>query len=167
MQHAAQRLPASSSYSQVEKGHGRVEQRRYRSYGIEKEPVDERWQEAGFASLLQVERYRYDCKTKQESTQTAFYICNQAVKDKADLELAHAIRAHWQVETNNHIRDCTLSEDKQRSIKTKVTKVMATCRTLVINLLTKLNPKNRVAQLELFADDFNLLISWLKQVHFL
>jgi predicted transposase YbfD/YdcC len=32
-------------------------------------------------------------------------------------ELAQAIRQHWQVETNNHIRDVSLREDEMRSKK--------------------------------------------------
>ncbi len=32
-------------------------------------------------------------------------------------ELAEAIRKHWQVETNNHVRDVSLQEDKMRSKK--------------------------------------------------
>ncbi len=32
-------------------------------------------------------------------------------------ELAEAIRKHWQVETNNHVRDISLQEDKMRSKK--------------------------------------------------
>ncbi len=32
-------------------------------------------------------------------------------------ELAQAIRGHWQVETNNHIRDVSFREDEMRSKK--------------------------------------------------
>jgi predicted transposase YbfD/YdcC len=32
-------------------------------------------------------------------------------------EISEAIRGHWQVETNNHIRDVTLKEDRMRSKK--------------------------------------------------
>ncbi len=32
-------------------------------------------------------------------------------------EIAQAIRRHWQVETNNHIRDVTLKEDEMRTKK--------------------------------------------------
>lgn len=44
---------------------------------------------------------------------------------------------------------------------------MAGLRTLVIELLRKLNPKNIVAQLEFFQDDFMELIKALKKVRFL
>jgi hypothetical protein len=43
------------------------------------------------------------------------------------------------------------------------TKILSTCRTIVINLLNQLKPENRVAQLEFFSDDFNTLINWLKE----
>ena len=32
-------------------------------------------------------------------------------------DLAEAIRKHWSVETNNHVRDVSLQEDKMRSKK--------------------------------------------------
>jgi len=37
-------------------------------------------------------------------------------------ELAEAIRKHWQVETNNHIRDVSFKEDKMRSKKRSYSK---------------------------------------------
>lgn len=44
---------------------------------------------------------------------------------------------------------------------------MAGLRTLVIKLLRLMNVENMVAQLELFQDDFEQLISVLKKIGFL
>lgn len=44
---------------------------------------------------------------------------------------------------------------------------MAAFRTLVIELLRVMNVKNKVAQLELFQDDFTELITVLKNLGFL
>lgn len=44
---------------------------------------------------------------------------------------------------------------------------MAVLRTLVIEMLRVMNVENKVAQLELFQDDFNQLITALKNIGFL
>lgn len=45
--------------------------------------------------------------------------------------------------------------------------MMAGLRTLVIELLRIMNVKNKVAQLELFQDDFEQLFTVLKNIGFL
>ena len=45
--------------------------------------------------------------------------------------------------------------------------MMAALRTLVIELLIKLNVENKVAQLELFQDNFEQLITTLMNIGFL
>jgi predicted transposase YbfD/YdcC len=167
MELSSQTLAVKSVFSQTEKGHGRVEQRNYKTYSIDCEYTDQRWAGANFKTLVKVNRIIYDCKKKTQYEETAFYISNQGVKNTSDVELAHAIRQHWRVETNNHLRDVTLKEDKQRTIKTGVTKVLATCRTLVINLLNQLRPPNMVAQLELFSDNFKVLLNWCREINLL
>jgi hypothetical protein len=49
------------------------------------------------------------------SIETAFYISNGKYNEKEDY--FGAIRNHWAVEVNNHIRDVTLSEDNLRTKK--------------------------------------------------
>lgn len=50
-------------------------------------------------------------KTNKTSVEEFFYVTNEVGKYE---ELAQAVRGHWQVETNNHIRDVSLQEDKMR-----------------------------------------------------
>ncbi|MGK0364776.1 MAG: hypothetical protein ACI85O_001834 [Saprospiraceae bacterium] len=82
-------------------------------------------------------------------------------------EYFDAMRAHWSVEVNNHYRDITLKEDKFRTKIKPVTRIMAGCRTVVLELLKLLKPKNMIALLESFQDNFNVLISSLKTLKFL
>ena len=124
---ASHSLPTKRSYSEIEKGHGRIEKRKYDTYSIDNQYFDERWEGADFQTLIQVNRVVYDCKKKTEYNETAFYLSNQALKNTAGcppehVELAQAIRGHWKVETNNHIRDITLKEDQQRTSKVEVQK---------------------------------------------
>ena len=67
----------------------------------------------------------------------------------------------------NHYRDVTLKEDKLRTKVKPVSRLMAGCRTLVLEMLNLLNPKNRVALLESFQDDFDELTLNLKALNFL
>ena len=82
-------------------------------------------------------------------------------------EYFQAIRQHWSVEVNNHIRDVTLKED---SLKTKIeaiTKIMAGLRTIITKVLGKFKGENMTALLELFQDNFQELIKVLRKFNFL
>lgn len=149
----------------VNKGHGRFEKRTYFHYQIEGEYFNQRWGKSNFQSLFKVERYRLELKTGKESLNTDYYISNGKYHPNEDY--FKSIRQHWVIETNNHIRDVTLKEDKLKTKKTKVSKILASCRTLVIKLLQKTKAKNMVAQLELFQDNFLALMIWLRKIKFL
>lgn len=149
----------------IDKGHGRLEKRTYFHYEIEDEYFDKRWSKSNFQSLFKVERHRLELQTGKASFETSYYISNGKNTEKEDYFTA--IRQHWSVEVNNHIRDVTLKEDKLKTKKKEVTKCLASCRTLVVKLLKKTKAKNMVAQLELFQDDFQLLLLWLKRINFL
>jgi len=53
--------------------------------------------------------------------ETSYYVSNEVGTYE---ELSEAIRRHWQVETNNHIRDVTLKKDHLRS-KKRISRIMA------------------------------------------
>lgn len=149
-----------------DKGHGRVEERSYFQYDVEGEYFAERWNETGFKSLYKVIRRCFNTKTKQESLEVEYYISNGKAEPN-DHSYFEAIRKHWSVEVVNHIRDVTLQEDKFKTSIKHITRTFAGLRTLTINLLGILRPKNMIAQLELFQDDFDKLLLWLRSVNFL
>ena len=160
----------SSVYEQnlPEKGHGRRERRHYRSYEVGGLYIDKRWDEINFQTLIVVERQREIVNTRQYSKQTDYYLSNIPTKNMQTAEeLFAAIRNHWQVEVNNHLRDCTLKEDATRCTDTRTARTMASCRTLVIKLLQKNEVKNKRALLDNFADNFDQCIQWLKKINFL
>lgn len=76
--------------------------------------------------------------------------------------LCGAIRGHWRVETMHYRRDVILSEDALRTSKTEVSRLMNSLRTLTMNLLHRLSPKNMTAQLDCFADNFSSLLQFMK-----
>ena len=167
MARIGQRVKPVNTLREVEKSHGRIDKRTYRSYAIENEFFDERWSGANFQTLVQVHRTSMQLKSKVESQEVSYYISNARIKDENDNELFRAVRGHWNVETNNYIRDVTLKEDGLRTKESTISKVMASCRTLTLNLLNKLKLKNRKAKLEEFADNFETLLIWLSEVKIL
>lgn len=148
-----------------EKGHGRIEHRKYELYDISHQYFEPRWENVNFRSLIKVDRTRIDAKTQHESKEISYYISNE--KTKVGEELFRAIRNHWQVEVNNNIRDTVFQEDQLKTKEKPVSKVLAGLRTLSLALLSILKPKNMVAQLEKFQDNFQLLLNFLRQVNFL
>ena len=98
----------------LNKGHGRLERRTYRQYDISGEYVDKRWEKAGFASLIKVDRERTEIRTGKQSLETELYISN--IKAGSE-DCFTPIRLHWSVEVNNHIRDVTFKEDFLRTKK--------------------------------------------------
>lgn len=168
MEWISTRLKAKSQWiGEEEKGHGRIESRKYKAYDVQKEDFQDRWQYASLKTLVRVDRRVYDCKKRTYSCQTAYYMSNQEVTKINKYELFHAVRNHWQIEVNNYIRDCSLREDSFRTLKDGVSKIAATARTLVLNILAKLNVKNIKAQLENFADNFPDLLTKLREINFL
>lgn len=98
----------------LEKGHGRIQYRKYQVADIESLDRATRWMDCEIRTAIKVSRERYSIKSGKKSQETSYYLSNQ----RADLaELCVAVRNHWSVETNNHIRDVTLREDKLRSKK--------------------------------------------------
>jgi predicted transposase YbfD/YdcC len=150
------------------KGHGRQETQHYKAYDISGEYFDKRWKKAEFKTMIQVKRTRFEKKKGKYSEEISYYMSNQKVSTLAQAKvLFKAIREHWAVETNNHIRDVTLKEDKLKTILKAVSLTTSIIRTLIINMLDIIKPKNMVAQLESFADDFKELEDFVLMTKFL
>lgn len=169
MQFCSQQLCPTYTYqAPLEKGHGRIDQRNYWCYDIEKEYFDKRWKQAGFKYLIKVRRKRQICNINKHSQQDAYFLSNKNVQDQQDArDLFDAVRAHWQVECVNHSRDSILKEDKLRCIETDANRTMALCRTLAIKILNQAPSPNRCETMESFADHFDQCINFLKQINFL
>lgn len=100
--------------TKTKKEHGRIESRSYEFCDILEMGKDERWKNSQIRTGIKVTRQREAVKTGKKSVETSYYLSNEVGKYE---ELAQAIRGHWQVETNNHLRDVTLKEDAMRSKK--------------------------------------------------
>lgn len=110
-----------STHRTIDKGHGRLEQRHYVYFDVSKEYFDKRWKTSGFRSLVKVIRHRTILSTGEHSEETAYYLSNAKLSESLEQvpEYFAAIRNHWSVEVNNHIRDVSLKEDKFRTKKSQ------------------------------------------------
>jgi predicted transposase YbfD/YdcC len=97
-----------------EKSHGRVEVRKYEFYDVLELEKAERWKICQIKTAIKVTRDRAELKSGKNSSEESYYLTNEVGNYE---EIAEAIRRHWQVETNNHIRDVSFREDEMRSKK--------------------------------------------------
>lgn len=115
-------------------------------------------------TLVVVNRSRKKLKGSHESQESCYYVTNdRPVNQEAAEELFDAVRGHWLVEVMHHQRDVTLAEDKLRTEIQPISRILSSLRTLVVNLLKRLKPKNMAAQIDEFADRFHLLIQFMTQ----
>jgi predicted transposase YbfD/YdcC len=156
-----------------DKGHGRIERREYTLFDVSKQTFDSRWQTSHISTMISVNRQRETMskgKVTKIQQDTAYFISNKYDKDlkmETLMELSNAVRGHWSIETDNHIRDVTLGEDKVKTQKGNRTRAEATIRTIALEWLKLENPKNYMAILEKFADSEAFLIDFLIKHRFI
>lgn len=164
-------------YKTVDEHGGRVDTRVYSSYEIGNEYFDGRWKKSGFTTLIVVNRERFfknlqKRKNKgkveyiEREVNTDYFLSNKKATIEADAkELFEAVRGHWNVEVNNHIRDVTLKEDKLKSKLDNFHENISLVRTLVIKLLSRSLVSNFAALLDTFADSFEALVVFFEQAY--
>jgi predicted transposase YbfD/YdcC len=151
-------------------GHGRLEIRQATFFKISHLEWDPRWTQSGLTTLIVMARRTTDLATQKRSAEVSFYCTNVSV-DPADeitqQELFQAIRGHWGVEADNYIRDVSFHEDKVKTKHGNQAQVLASLRTLAIQLLREAGFVNFKAALETFADCPDQFETFLIQYGFL
>ena len=168
-QEAAEATPLAKLQS-VETGHGRLEIRQATFFQISHLPLDPRWAESGLTTLIVLARRTTDLATQQRAAEVSFYCANVAVAPTdrtTQQELFQAIRGHWGVEANNYLRDVSFQEDKVKTKHGNQAQVLASLRTLAIQLFREAGFVNFKAALETFADCPDLFETFLSQYGFL
>ena len=120
------------THKTIEKGHGRIEKRKYESYFIDSMDVHSKWQNAGIQTLVKVTRQTTKLKNQKESQEISYYVTNQISEIQ---ELANAIRGHWSVEVNNYIRDVNFGEDHIKSFKINIQRSISSVLTFIMNVM--------------------------------
>jgi len=119
-------------YQSIEKGHGRIETRRYwLSTDIGWFQDKEKWK--GLASFGMVESIR---KAKGKSTiERRYYLSSLPLDAK---RFARAVRGHWGIENSLHWSlDVTFGEDDNRARTKNAAQNLATLRRIALNLVKK------------------------------
>ena len=115
----------------VEKGHGRVETRRYWiSEAIQWMEAKPQW--VGLKSVGKVERIR-EKPDGSRSVQTSYYLCSIRAQAR---EFEKAVRAHWGIENKLHwVLDMVFGEDACQVREKKAATNLSQLRKIAYNLL--------------------------------
>ena len=125
--------------SDIEKGHGRIDKRKYKVYTVDCKLFDKRWCNSGIKTIIKVKRESYNCKKQKWTSETSYYISNY---EKDLKELTIAIRKHWSVEVMNRVRDVNFGEDNLKSKLINVQRNFSSLLTQIINKLSTMNIEN-------------------------
>jgi len=127
---------AVDRHTDVDKGHGRIEERRYRvSAAIDWMEGERHFPgEYRFPKLAAIAMIESKAETKAGTrTERRFYISSRAMTAKV---LGEAVRAHWQIENALHwVLDVTFKDDLSRVRKGHGAENMAVIRHFAVNLL--------------------------------
>jgi predicted transposase YbfD/YdcC len=149
-QHAE--IVTKSTYSEVDSGHGRIEQRIYRQLLIN-ELIPEAGKWSGIKTVVEVLRQR-ELKGKIEN-EIQYYISSLPINLPL---IADTIRGHWEVENKAHyVLDVTYREDDSRIRRENAAENIAVARRFALNL-ARLHPqknsmKGKLKQ-AMWSDDF-------------
>jgi predicted transposase YbfD/YdcC len=141
-----------SYLEEVDKGHGRLETRRYWiTDDLCTLSQTERWK--GLRSIGMVER---ECEQGDKSSIERRYFINSIAADAR--QFAHAVRGHWGIENGLHWRmDVVLKEDASRIRTGNAPAIMTTIRHICLNLFQNEPSKLSIKRKRLKAawdDDF-------------
>lgn len=129
----------------LDKGHGRIEDRRvFVSRDIDWLNGQRRFPgEHRFPKLAAVAKIETRTELKDRCRrETRYFICSRPVSAK---DLAQAVRGHWRIETSLHwVLDVTFREDLSRLRKGHGARNMATVRHFALNLVRQLNDRRSI-----------------------
>jgi hypothetical protein len=136
-------------YTEVNKGHGRIETRRIQTSTRLNDYVE-------FPHVGQVfwlKREVTDLKGNALRQEEIVYGLTSLSSEKASAkDLLRLNRGHWSIENSSHyVRDVTFQEDRSRIRKKSGPQVMATLRNLVLSLMRLLGITNIAQALREFA----------------
>jgi len=138
-EHIGQHLPCKETFETIDKAHGRLEIRQAKLYEVNVECLEQRWHKTQLQTLIVLDRQRLRLKDGVKSQEKAYFITNQPLTGQAGVEVFEAIRKHWSVETDNHVRDVTLGEDYIRCKESNRIRAMACMINIGLNLMRNHN----------------------------
>jgi predicted transposase YbfD/YdcC len=142
---AAERLPAFAqaadfrTHTQLDKGHGRVEQRTLTASTGLNDYLD--W--PGLQQVFEIQRERFNCRTGETTTETVYGLTSQAAERASAACLLELNRSHWGIENGLHYRrDVTFGEDRCRIKSRTAAEALAVFNNLAIYLISQAGRTN-------------------------
>jgi len=125
--------PALSEASEVDSGHGRIEERRC-LISRDLSWIDTASDWAGLSGIAMLERLRENKVTGESSRERAYFIFSDP--DATARRINELIRSHWSIENSLHwVLDVTFNEDQSRIRTANAAENVATLRRAGLNLL--------------------------------
>ncbi len=151
-------LMAYHEATSVDKGHGRIEQRRIRVAYDETEFLN--WPNAKLVFML--ERKVTQMATGLTSVETAYGISSLAPHPTMAQQLLNLARAHWGIENGLHYRrDVTLNEDATRMKSATQAEAVAVFNNFIVGLAQKLGFSNLAYALRHFNAQLHVRLAQL------
>lgn len=146
------------SYTQVEKGHGRIERRHIITSPDLHDYLRREWGEVGHVFRLQRER-----QTPEKSSVEVVYGWTSLTRQRCSVErLFQLIRDHWRIENRLHgRRDVTLGEDRCGVRVPPVAQMLAVLNSLVLSLMDFHQVSNVARQIRRFASHLDEALAWV------
>lgn len=163
------RLESLNIIKELDKGHGRLEKRTYEFFNIEDCIFEKRWKPCKLSTLIVVNRHFEVLKTGKIMQEESFYISNVSLQNDTLVKtqnLAQGIRGHWSIENVNQIRDVAFKEDAIKTQRGVYSRAFAIIISLAFACLNKINPANFVETMEIFTDNKELFLVFLKNINF-
>ncbi|MFD4956446.1 ISAs1 family transposase [Streptomyces sp. NPDC058451] len=131
-------------------GHGRHESRSIKTCGIADELGGIAFPHARLA--IRVHRRRKQT-SRRETRESVYAVTSLDAHQVGPADLAAAVRGHWTVEAQHHIRDVTFAEDASTVHTGTAPRAMATFRNLAIGLLKTLGADNTAKATRAIRDE--------------
>ena len=132
----------------LDKGHGRIEQRRLTASSALNDYLD--WPYVG--QVLKIERETYNCRQQQTRSEIVYGMTSLPAAKAEAARLMALVRNHWSIEHGLHYRrDVTFQEDACRMKSRMAAQVLAVLNNLAIGLIRHLGWNNAAEARRFFA----------------
>lgn len=123
----------------IEKGHGRIEQRRLVATSLLKGYLQWPWLE----QVFKIEREIEEISTGKKRSEVSYGVTSLTREEATAERLMEIVRGHWGIENGLHYRkDKTLREDGCRLRRGEAAQVMAVINNLIIGLVLRQGTRN-------------------------
>lgn len=111
---------------------------------MEVKALNTKWENSAIKTLLIVERKIRRSKNAHFSHEIAFFVSNKELKKNVGIELFTPVRGHWNVESDNYVRDVTMGEDDIKCKESSRIRMIASAINNVLNRIRCFDTGNNI-----------------------